>query len=187
MIWKIIILILFGSLCTIHSFAEEIKISLSRDQKGVYMLQGFLDVNVPVSIAWEVLTDYDNIDTFVSSLETSSVKTREKDVLLIEQKGKAKAFLFQQKIRLLLRVSETALRHIAFDDVSYQDFKSYSGSWCIESTASGVRLRYVLLANPHLPAMQFIVQRGLKNMAKNLLYEVKVEMEKRCLLKCENI
>ena len=46
-------------------------------------------VNVPPSIAWDVLTDYDHMADFVSALKTSRVLSRSGNRLEVEQKGGA--------------------------------------------------------------------------------------------------
>jgi len=45
-------------------------------------------VRAPVPVVWEVLTDYDNMSTFVSNLTFSGVERRTDNVLTVRQKGK---------------------------------------------------------------------------------------------------
>ena len=45
-------------------------------------------VRAPVSIVWDVLTDYDNMATFISNLTFSGVERRVDNVLTVRQKGK---------------------------------------------------------------------------------------------------
>ena len=45
-------------------------------------------VRAPVSIVWDVLTDYDNMASFVSNLTFSGVERRIDNVLTVRQKGK---------------------------------------------------------------------------------------------------
>jgi hypothetical protein len=45
-------------------------------------------VRAPVSIVWDVLTDYDNMAAFVSNLTFSGVESRVDNVLTVRQKGK---------------------------------------------------------------------------------------------------
>jgi hypothetical protein len=46
-------------------------------------------VDAPVSIVWEVLTDYDRMAQFVSNLEQSAIEDSAGDVLRVRQKGRA--------------------------------------------------------------------------------------------------
>lgn len=46
-------------------------------------------VRAPLSVIWEVLTDYDNMTSFISNLEYSAVESRVDNVLRVRQKGRA--------------------------------------------------------------------------------------------------
>jgi hypothetical protein len=46
-------------------------------------------VRAPLPVVWSVLTDYDNMSSFISNLQYSSVQGRVDDVLVVRQKGKA--------------------------------------------------------------------------------------------------
>ena len=47
-------------------------------------------VAAPVAVVWEVLVDYDHMARFISNLETSIVRERDGDRLIVYQKGKAR-------------------------------------------------------------------------------------------------
>jgi hypothetical protein len=52
-----------------------------------------VDVNLPVNATaietWNVMTDYDNMARFVTNLESSAILSRDRDRLVVVQKGKA--------------------------------------------------------------------------------------------------
>ena len=52
-----------------------------------YVVDAAFDVNVPTSLAWEVLTDYEGIGRFVSSIRQSTIQRREAGRVLLEQHG----------------------------------------------------------------------------------------------------
>ena len=52
---------------------------------------------------WRVLTDYEHISKFVSSLRKSTVKESTTDRLLLEQEALGKEFVFSKRIRVLLQ------------------------------------------------------------------------------------
>src|SRR5262245_29342018 len=58
-----------------------------------YVVDAAFDVNVPASLAWEVLTDYEGIGRFVSSIRQSTVKRREAGRVLLEQHGVGRAWI----------------------------------------------------------------------------------------------
>ncbi len=47
-------------------------------------------VRAPVPIIWDVLTDYDHMSSFISTLDYSGIEGHRDDVLIVRQKGKAK-------------------------------------------------------------------------------------------------
>jgi Polyketide cyclase / dehydrase and lipid transport len=47
-------------------------------------------VSAPLSIAWEVLTDYEHMAQFISNLESSAVQSRHDDTLRVHQRGKVR-------------------------------------------------------------------------------------------------
>ena len=52
-----------------------------------------VDVDLPVNATaletWNVMTDYDNMASFVTNLESSAILSRNRDTLVVAQKGKA--------------------------------------------------------------------------------------------------
>ena len=46
-------------------------------------------VQAPLAVVWDVLVDYDHMAEFISNLETSIVRKRDGDRLIVYQKGKA--------------------------------------------------------------------------------------------------
>ena len=46
-------------------------------------------VAAPIEVAWEVLTDYDNMTSFLPNLEVSHVEARNGNSLQVHQKGKS--------------------------------------------------------------------------------------------------
>lgn len=51
-------------------------------------------VRAPVPLIWQVLTDYDNMSSFIRGLEYSAVEGRHDNLLTVRQKGKGKLGLF---------------------------------------------------------------------------------------------
>jgi hypothetical protein len=70
-------------------------ITVHATKDGAAML---VDVDCPVaasrSIAWEVLTDYDNMSRFISNVEYSHIQQRAGNLLTVRQSGKAKHGIF---------------------------------------------------------------------------------------------
>ena len=53
-----------------------------------YLIDVDCPVRAPLAVIWAVLTDYDNMHTFISNLQESRVETRVGNVLTVRQRGK---------------------------------------------------------------------------------------------------
>ena len=63
-------------------------------------------VKAPFAVVWDVLVDYDHMARFISNLETSIVRERDGDRLIVYQKGKARrgplTFAFENEREITL-------------------------------------------------------------------------------------
>jgi ribosome-associated toxin RatA of RatAB toxin-antitoxin module len=158
---------------------REVSLTLTEERQGAYRLEGGFYVEVSCQTVWEVLTDYDRIDEFVSSMKASAVKEVKEGRILLEQVAFGRVLIFSKEIHVLLEVHEEPMSRIAFEDVLHKDFKFYAGSWALEEISDGCRVRYQLQATPDFSAPNFIVKEIFMETAKNLLEEVRLEIGKR--------
>ncbi len=142
-------------------------------------VEGRCVVHAPVAVVWEVLTDYDGIDGFVSSMRESRVSGRGDHHVLVEQVAVGRLFLFSRRFRVTLFVEETPQTRIRFEDVLRRDFESYRGEWRIEEQADRVEIMYQVGARPSFSAPDFVARGLFKRTAHELLSQVKAEMERR--------
>jgi carbon monoxide dehydrogenase subunit G len=150
---------------------------LGRDGGG-YSVSGSFSADVPPEVAWAVLTDYDNLASFVTSMRSSSATRDESGRLLVEQLAVGRAGPFSRTLHVVLEVSEEAPLRIAFRDVCGGSFHSYAGIWAIERAGDGVRVRYVLDARPR-SAPPLFGRPILASNARGLLVQVQLEMQRR--------
>lgn len=129
-----------------------------------------------------MLTDYDGIERFVSSMKESRVTRRDDDGILVDQMAVGRVFLFTRRIRTTLRVHEEPPGRIRFEDVLGRDFKSYRGEWRIEERRGAVELVYRLRARPSFSMPDFVMRGLFRATARDLLTEVRTEIERRAAL-----
>ena len=153
--------------------------SLEDAGHGTYRLEGHMKVPGPPYDAWRVLTDYEHIAKFVSSLRKSSVKESTPDRLLLEQEALGKEFVFSKRIRVLLQITELPYKRILFEDVSHVDFQFYEGSWEIQSGAEGLDVVYRLNCKRLFMVPDALAKDALKKSAISLLSEVRTEIMRR--------
>ncbi len=158
---------------------QEASIAMEEKDHGAYVLDGHFLAEVPVSIVWDVLTDYDHIADFVSSMEKSRVVKRTDGGFFVEQWAKGEFFLFSRSVYVLLNTQEKPYERISFEDTSHKDFGHYTGSWKLEETNEGVLVRYNLNAKNNFTVPGFIKRRVMRRSALELLEQVRSEILKR--------
>lgn len=146
------------------------------DHGSASEVRGHFDVPASLSVAWGVLTDYDHIADFVSSMRASAVESRSGSHLTVRQQAAVGAFPFRRVVHLLLRVRERPDSTIEFDDVLARDFRLYRGAWELRPGPSGTAVTYRLHAQP-VHALPSLVDRAiLRRTVLRLLTQVRAEM-----------
>jgi len=165
--------------CAGLSLAREAFISLKKVDHGVREVHGGFYVEVPRPIAWQVLTDYNFIQTFVSSIQSNCVTEHHGGSVVIEQVFLASYLFFHRRLHVLLKIQEKPPDTILFEDTSGQDFIVYSGSWRLEKFPGSTRVVYHLRARLRSAAPGWVAQNVLSKSVQQLLYQVRAEMVRR--------
>ena len=158
--------------------ADEPSVAVGSVGPGCHVAGSFR-VAVSSTVAWQVLTDYDHIHEFVSSMKESHVERRDADSLLVRQDAISSFFIFHHRVQVLLDVRETPESRITFRDVLGKDFRDYQGEWRITSDSTGTRVNYELQAEPHMAMPKSVCRGMLRDVARDLLSQVRVEMLRR--------
>jgi len=156
----------------------DVTVRVSRSPAGL-QVEGRCVVEAPAAVAWEVLTDYDGIDGFVSSMKESRVAGRGDHHVLVEQVAVGRLFLFSRRFRTTLFVEETPPTRITFEDVSGRDFESYRGEWRIEDAAGRVTIVYQVGAKPSSSVPDFMARGAFRRTVRELISQVRIEIERR--------
>jgi hypothetical protein len=129
-------------------------ISFSAHEKdGVDEVKAQFYVRADAPIAWNVLSDYENIPKFVHTMKKSHIEKRCDENLLLTQEAEAGFLFITKKVHVLLKVHEIPGQSISFEDVSLKDFCFYQGSWNIKSAPQGgVSVVYQLEAKKNFDA-----------------------------------
>ena len=141
-----------------------------------YVVDAAFDVNVPASLAWEVLTDYEGIGRFVSSIRQSTIQRREAGRVLLEQHGVGRAWIISLPMHVVLDVREHDQRMLVFRDVCGKSFTTYEGTWELTTIGSGTRVTYRLTADPNGRQPAMLAKSAIRGGVKRLLDEVRAEM-----------
>jgi len=133
--------------------------SVTRGTDGLEV-EGRFRVAAPPAVVWAVLTDYDAMDRFVSSMKSSHVTSRIDHEVLVQQEAAGSLLFFKRRLRTMLEVHEEPPRLIRFQDVLLKDFERYQGEWRIEDRGREVEVDYHVTARPIAAIPGFIV-RGM--------------------------
>ena len=156
---------------------DGIKVNVAEEGNGVFIVKGSFTVPAGASaIAWEVLTDYDKLGTFVPSVKSSIVKPLGPDAMLVSQESTARFMGISKTMRVLLQTQEAPQSKIHFTDVGLKDFEHFIGNWTLLQTPLGTRVEYVASAKPriYLPVwggsiMHEMVKGQLTSLKKEIL------------------
>ena len=161
---------------------DGIALKLAHGPSGM-AIEGRFTTAASPSIVWSVLTDYDSIARFVTSMRSSHVVGRSNDTLFVDQQAVGRLLLFSHRLHTSLRIEEDPQAHIRFEDLLGRDFKSYRGEWRIEpSKSAGATVIYRLQADPSFPIPDMIARGLFRKTARELLSQVRTEIERRAAL-----
>ena len=149
------------------------------DDDGLYHVRGSFITHAPPQVTWDVLTDYDNIDEFVKSLDESEVRFREGDVIRIRQQASTRFMFVKRTVQVELDLKETRYEKIEFTDVLEKDFRIYRGEWHILVDENGTTVLYSLRARLRAAVPHVLVRRMLSGNARSLLEQVEAEVVRR--------
>jgi len=159
------------------------RVSVAGTGNGAYRIEGSFRVDARQAVAWSVLTDYDNLSSFVSSMRSSSAARPESGRLLVTQEAVGRAGPFSRTLHVVLEVTEEPPGRIEFRDVCGASFQSYAGAWTIDSDGAGARVTYTLEARPR-SSPPFFARSILASNARGLLEQVRLEMLRRGRTAC---
>ena len=149
-----------------------------REQAGLYSVQAQFHVPQPLSAVLAVLTDYEQIPRFMPGLETSIVRERSADRVVIEQEAVSRLMMFSKRIYLLLEVNEGS-HTLLFQDCSGRSFETYEGAWSLTERDGQTVVRYELRARPRFDVPGFLLRRLLARDAKMMVDGLRLEIAAR--------
>jgi carbon monoxide dehydrogenase subunit G len=152
-----------------------VNVDVETGSDKTYVVEAAFDVNAPATVAWEVLTDYEGIGRFVSSIRQSTLKKREAGRVLLEQHGVGRAWIVSLPMHVVLDVREEGQR-LVFRDVCGESFTTYEGVWELTAIDGGTRVSYRLKADPNGRQPAMLARSAIRGSVRKLLNEVRNEI-----------
>lgn len=168
-----------GTMASAGASARDIHVFIKNGPDGTHRLEGEFVVAASTSAVWEILTDYDHMPAFISSVRSSRRVRRQSDGWMVDQVMTGNVGFFRKRVHLLLDVKENPVSEITFEDVSRSSFKSYMGTWRLIKKGPVMHVHYTLEATPAFFAPDFIAVGAFKKTVKRLLEEVRQEIIQR--------
>ncbi len=160
-------------------FCSEPSVQVFETGHDAYEVSCRFSVNTDSKTAWAVLSDYDGIGKYVTSLKSSRTVERKADHVMVEQVGQAGLWFVQSKFEVLLKVYETPGTKIDFEDVSKKSFQFYRGSWEILNGQNGVQIVYKLSVVQQTRFPMFVTRGFLRKSIAELIGQVKNKIDGR--------
>jgi ribosome-associated toxin RatA of RatAB toxin-antitoxin module len=155
--------------------AEAIETRIER--QGEYItVSASAVMQVDARIAWEVLSDYDNLAQFIPDMKSSRVVSRSGDRVVVEQKGEIGFFFYRQPVDVTLEVLEQPQRRIVARRID-GNIRDLETRYELGTSDAGVRFDYSGRFIPGfslppligMPIVRRIVERRFRAMVEEIV------------------
>jgi len=148
------------------------------EEKGLFTVRAQFLIDRPLSVALEVLTDYENIPRFMPGIRKSVVHQREAGSAVVEQEATSRLLLYSKRVHLVLEIEEND-DSVRFRDRCGSSFRRYEGVWRLVPRGDQVAVAYELQAEPAFDVPAFILQGLLSRDARRLIEALRNEIGAR--------
>lgn len=118
----------------------EPSIQIDRTEASVRVTAS-LRIEVHHHLAWEVLTDYDNLARYVLDMKSSRIVSAPGDPIILRQTGLSGFLFFNVPIEIVARLEEVALESIRFYTIG-GNLKQMSGEWRVVRLDEATQIIY---------------------------------------------
>jgi ribosome-associated toxin RatA of RatAB toxin-antitoxin module len=155
--------------------AGEIETQIERQGEYITVYASVL-MQVDARIAWEVLSDYDNLAQFIPDMKSSRVVSRDGNRVLVEQKGEFGFFFYRQPVDVMLEVVEEPRRRIDARRIS-GNIRDLQTHYELKASNPGLKLDYAGRFIPEFSVPPFfgmamvrrIVERRFRAMVEEIV------------------
>jgi len=158
--------------------ADDLTVHAERRDEGVEVSARAF-VAAPAAVAWQVLTDYERLPTFVPGIAKSVVRERRGARLRLEQAGEARFFIFSFPIEVQLEVTESRPDWVVSRSVG-GNVRRMIGRYELfpDLARGGVLLVYSGLIEPDFDLPPLVGTAALRSMAEEQFRAMVAEIER---------
>ncbi len=144
----------------------------------VFRVKGEIFIRSHPEKIWAILTDYDNLENFLPTLQASRLLQDHGDEKIMTQTIRTGILVFKKTVQVTWKIREKHLKQIHFEMIQ-GDFKTYKGEMSLEydQEARGTMLTYTARAKPDFWAPQAAVRHVQKHDVSRILEAIKRRVE----------
>lgn len=155
--------------------AQDLHVETSRDGEFV-TIDAYAELPANIPVAWEVLSDYNNLAQFIPDISSSRVVSRDGDKVIVEQKGAVGFIFYRQPVDVTLSVLEEPPRRITARATS-GNIRELETRYELQPDGAGLKLVYAGRFIPAfsvppvigMPLMRHLIERRFRAMVDEIL------------------
>jgi len=125
------------------------EISLQATRHGdSFAVEAAAELEAEVTLAWEVLTDYDRLSEFIPGMHSSRIVSRSNRSVIVDQSGEARLLFFSFPIQVRLEIEEFPYERIVSRAIE-GNFTELRGAYTLEVRGRRLLLYYTGSLTPN--------------------------------------
>jgi|TARA_X000000368_G_scaffold96274_1_gene73908 ribosome-associated toxin RatA of RatAB toxin-antitoxin module len=149
---------------------QTIEQTMERLPHGTRRLAVQLRTPLDLDLLWQVLTDYDQLSSFIPNLASSAVLSREHNCIHLAQVGSQQLLGLTFTAQVELALTEYRPEGLLQFRMIKGDFRRFEGSWRLQSLPDGTSLLYDLTVQGCMGMPVGLIEQRLRSdLTANLL------------------
>lgn len=153
--------------------------TMERLPQGVRRLAAEIKTPLPMSLLWDVLTDYENLSNFIPNLSSSELIQRVGHTVRLQQVGSQQLLGLRFSAQVQLELMEYCQDGLLRFAMVKGDFRRFEGSWQLRERPDGSSLLYELTVQGCLGMPIGLIEERLRGDLSSNLHAVVAEAKKR--------
>ena len=159
--------------------SSAIEQTMERMPMGVRRLAVQLRSPIPEQLFWDVLTDYENLSSFIPNLSSSELVTRSGHTVQLRQVGSQQLLGLRFSAQVLLELTEYRPEGLLRFHMLKGDFRRFEGTWRISRVPDGCSLVYELTVQGCIGMPIGLIEERLRDDLTSNLRAVEREASRR--------
>jgi len=161
--------------------AAEVNLQATR-QGDSFQVEAASEFEAEVTLAWEVLTDYERLAEFIPGMRSSRIVSRSKRNVVVDQSGEARLLFISFPMQVRLEIQEFPYERIVSRAIA-GNFKELHGTYTLEARGRRLHLRYTGTLTPDFRIPPLIGTFLIRNTVEKRFGAMVDEIERRQLLR----